>query len=180
MRVSTSSTTSGFRARAGPAHVEVGVYGEFLGGDTQLQQGLRRGRGRPLVRRVDRPRRSRGLRPLRRDAPPVLRPELDGRLLAALRPGDREALRPVRAAPARGSRYRLSKLPSLIGSGVFVGATLEAGNVWHRTTDIKPSSLIWAGSLYGVADTILGPLYLGWGLAEQGNSSFFLSLGLPM
>jgi len=79
-----------------------------------------------------------------------------------------------------GSRYRISKLPSLVGTGVFVGTTLEAGNVWNRTGDIKPSNLIWAGSLYGAADTILGPIYLGWGVAEQGNSTFFLSLGLPM
>ncbi|MCK7494860.1 MAG: hypothetical protein MZW92_29900 [Comamonadaceae bacterium] len=33
----------------------------------------------------------------------------------------------------------------------------EAGNVWFRTEDIKPSNLIWGGSLYGAADTILGP-----------------------
>ena len=79
-----------------------------------------------------------------------------------------------------GARYRISKLPSLVGSGVFVGATLEAGNVWFRTEDIKPSNLIWAGSLYGAADTILGPIYLGWGVAEQGNNTFFLSLGLPI
>lgn len=79
-----------------------------------------------------------------------------------------------------GTRYRISKLPSLVGSGVFVGTTLEAGNVWFQTGDIKPSNLIWAGSLYGAADTILGPIYLGWGIAEQGNNTFFLSLGLPI
>jgi NTE family protein len=79
-----------------------------------------------------------------------------------------------------GIRYRVSKLPSLVGSGVFVGATLEAGNVWDQARDIRPSSLIWAGSLYGAADTLLGPLYLGWGVAEGGNSTFFLSLGVPL
>jgi NTE family protein len=79
-----------------------------------------------------------------------------------------------------GVRYRLAKLPSLIGSGIYVGTTLETGNVWLRTEDVKPSSLIWAGSLYGAADTILGPIYLGWGIAEQGNNTFFLSLGLPI
>jgi NTE family protein len=79
-----------------------------------------------------------------------------------------------------GTRYRVSKLPSLIGSGVFVGATLETGNTWYRTEDIEPSSLIWAGSLYGAADTILGPLYLGWGIAERGNNTFFLALGIPI
>jgi NTE family protein len=79
-----------------------------------------------------------------------------------------------------GTRYRVSKLPSLVGSGVFVGATLETGNTWFRTEEIKPSSLIWAGSLYGAADTILGPLYLGWGIAERGYNTFFLALGVPI
>jgi NTE family protein len=54
---------------------------------------------------------------------------------------------------------------------IFVGDV-----VYARYLD----SRIWASSVYGVADTILGPLYLGWGLAEEGHSSFFLSLGLPM
>lgn len=79
-----------------------------------------------------------------------------------------------------GARYRVSKLPSLLGSGVYVGATLEAGNTWFRSEDVGLSRLIWAGSLYGAADTILGPLYLGWGIAEQGNNTFFLSLGIPL
>lgn len=79
-----------------------------------------------------------------------------------------------------GTRFRVAKLPSLVGSGIFVGATVEAGNVWDRTRDIGLSSLIWAGSLYGAADTILGPLYLGWGVAEEGRNTFFFSLGLPL
>jgi NTE family protein len=79
-----------------------------------------------------------------------------------------------------GTYYRISKLPSLVGSGVYLGATVEAGNVWYDAKDFERVGLVWAGSLFGVADTILGPLYLGWGLAEQGNNSFFLSLGLPL
>jgi NTE family protein len=79
-----------------------------------------------------------------------------------------------------GTRLRVSKLPSLVGSGIFVGATVEAGNAWDRTRDIGLSSLIWGGSLYGAADTILGPVYLGWGLAEGGRNTFFFSLGLPL
>ena len=79
-----------------------------------------------------------------------------------------------------GIRYRVSKLPSLVGSGVFVGSTVETGNVWNRTQDIKPSSLIWAGSVYGAAETIIGPVYLGWGFAEEGQNTFYFSLGLPL
>ncbi|MBK9375935.1 MAG: patatin-like phospholipase family protein [Holophagales bacterium] len=79
-----------------------------------------------------------------------------------------------------GTRYRVSKLPSLVGSGIFVGATVEAGNVWNRTEDIHPSSLIWAGSLYAAAETILGPVYLGWGFADKGRNAFYFSLGVPL
>jgi NTE family protein len=79
-----------------------------------------------------------------------------------------------------GPYYRISKLPSLLGSGVYAGASLEAGNVWNDTGAISASSLIWSGSLFAAADTILGPLYLGWGLAEGGRNTFFLSLGLSL
>ncbi len=79
-----------------------------------------------------------------------------------------------------GMRYRVSKLPSLVGSGVFAGATVEAGNVWNRTEDVHLSSLIWAGSLYAAAETILGPVYLGWGFADKGRNTFYFSLGLPL
>ncbi len=76
--------------------------------------------------------------------------------------------------------YRLAKLPSLVGSGVYAGASLETGNVWQQSAEIDAASLIWSGSLFAAADTILGPLYLGWGLAEGGRNTFFLSLGLPL
>jgi NTE family protein len=79
-----------------------------------------------------------------------------------------------------GLRYRVAKLPSLVGSGLFAGATVETGNVWNRTKDIGSSSLIWAGSLYGAAETIIGPVYLGWGFAEEGRHTFYFSLGLPL
>lgn len=78
------------------------------------------------------------------------------------------------------SYYRLSKLPSLVGSGVYAGASIETGNVRQKTDDIDAGSLVWSGSLFAAADTILGPIYLGWGLAEGGNNTFFLSLGLPL
>jgi len=78
------------------------------------------------------------------------------------------------------SYYRLAKLPSLVGSGVYAGASIETGNVWQTTDDIVAGSLVWSGSLFAAADTILGPIYVGWGLAEGGSNTFFLSLGLPL
>ena len=32
-----------------------------------------------------------------------------------------------------------------------------------------------SASLFGAADTILGPVYLGWGIAEGGRNTFFFS-----
>jgi NTE family protein len=75
---------------------------------------------------------------------------------------------------------RLIKLPSLVGSGVFVGGSLESGNAWLTSEQIRWDSLRFAGSLYLGADTLLGPLYFAFGLADRGYHSFYLALGLPL
>jgi NTE family protein len=59
----------------------------------------------------------------------------------------------------------------------YVGASLEYGNVWDDRDDMSFGSAILAGSLFVGAETPLGPLYLGYGHAEQGRSAGFLFLG---
>ena len=59
----------------------------------------------------------------------------------------------------------------------YIGGTLEFGNVWEDSSDITWDSLITAGSVFVGADTPLGPLYLGYGHAEQGRQSGFLFFG---
>ncbi len=61
---------------------------------------------------------------------------------------------------------------------LYLGATLEAGNVWQQDDDFG-HDWITAGSLFLGADTYLGPLYLGLGLAEDDHQSVFLYLGAP-
>ena len=61
-----------------------------------------------------------------------------------------------------------------------MGGSLETGNAWQNSRDIRFSNLRAAGSIYVAADTILGPLYLGYGLADRGSHSFYLALGLPL
>jgi NTE family protein len=51
-----------------------------------------------------------------------------------------------------------------------VGAPLVADN---------PSDWIKAGSVFLGLDTVLGPLYLGFGRASPGFNSFYLYLGRP-
>ena len=76
------------------------------------------------------------------------------------------------------ANYRLARMNSLIGTGIYVGGSLETGNAW--TGGMTWSDLRLAGSVFLAADTALGPLYLGFGLADRGAHSFYLALGLPL
>ena len=60
---------------------------------------------------------------------------------------------------------------------VYLGASLEAGNVWNDLDDMSLDDLIVAGSGFVGVDTPLGPVYLAYGHAEGGNDSVYLFLG---
>jgi len=62
---------------------------------------------------------------------------------------------------------------------LYIGASLEAGNVWSDRDNIGFDDMITSGSLFLGLDTYFGPLYLAAGLAEGGRSNFYLSLGTP-
>ncbi|MBE9549504.1 MAG: patatin-like phospholipase family protein [Proteobacteria bacterium] len=61
----------------------------------------------------------------------------------------------------------------------FGGASLEIGNTWLREEDIGFDSLRTSGSIFVGADSPIGPLYLGFGLAEGGNTALYLYVGNP-
>lgn len=75
--------------------------------------------------------------------------------------------------------YRLLGTPSAtpLSVPIYVGASIEAGNVWNRTEDVSMENTLTAGSIFVVFDTILGPIYLAYGAAEGGNRSAYLFLG---
>jgi NTE family protein len=60
---------------------------------------------------------------------------------------------------------------------LYLGASAEAGNVWAKSQDITMKSLIYAGSVFISANTFLGPVYLGYGMAERGHQSIGLYIG---
>ena len=62
---------------------------------------------------------------------------------------------------------------------LYFGASIEAGNAWQSRSDISFDSLLINGSLFAGLDTYLGPLFIGAGIGEGGNSSFYLFLGAP-
>jgi len=60
---------------------------------------------------------------------------------------------------------------------VSIGTSLEYGNVWENRSDVDFGDALFAGSLYLGANTGIGPVYLGYGYAEGGTSSFYLYVG---
>ena len=59
----------------------------------------------------------------------------------------------------------------------YVGLSLEAGNVWSERSDMGLSSALTQGSVFFGFDTLLGPVYLGSGFGESGETAFYLFLG---
>lgn len=73
---------------------------------------------------------------------------------------------------------RLQRLPSLLGSGVYAGAALEAGRVDRQFQGGGSTGMLWSASLFLSAETFLGPAYLGVGVGPNGNRSLYLLLGV--
>ncbi len=60
---------------------------------------------------------------------------------------------------------------------IYAGFSLETGNVWNDRDDIKLDNTVLAGSVFLGADTILGPLYLAYGINDSNASTVYLYLG---
>lgn len=60
---------------------------------------------------------------------------------------------------------------------IYIGASIEAGNTWEEQVSLIRHSYRPAGSLFLGMDTILGPIYLGYGLAESDRRSAYLFIG---
>ncbi len=85
-----------------------------------------------------------------------------------------------RMALARLMYYnRTLPLPDLFGSGVYVGASLEAGRMSNRFTLASTQGSVFSGSLFLGADTFIGPAYLGMGFAEKGRFTVYMMIGVP-
>ncbi len=72
--------------------------------------------------------------------------------------------------------FRLGQLPAF-GGGVYAGVSLETGNVWQTRSQIDLGDLRRSGSIAVGADTLLGPVYLAYGLTSGGKDSYYLYVG---
>jgi NTE family protein len=60
---------------------------------------------------------------------------------------------------------------------VYLGTSLEMGNVWTSRSDMSFSSAKTNGSLFLGLDTLLGPVYFATGFDDHGGSAYYLFLG---
>jgi NTE family protein len=62
----------------------------------------------------------------------------------------------------------------------YAGAAFQMGNTWEDKDDIEFGDMISSGTIFVGTDTPIGPLYLGYGVAEGNNDgSAYLFLGNP-
>jgi len=65
----------------------------------------------------------------------------------------------------------------LAGQSLFLGTSLEAGNVWNKSGDVSLQSLRKSASLFAGFNSFMGPIYLGFALGQGGARNVFFQLG---
>ena len=72
--------------------------------------------------------------------------------------------------------YRLSGAAGIVIKNLSIGVSAEAGNAYDRREPVTFGSLKTAGSVYLIADTVIGPLFVAYGRSGSHNSAAYLIL----
>ena len=93
----------------------------------------------------------------------------------------------LRANSLLGPNYGIARImyyrqigrggPGYFDVPTYLGASLEAGNVWESRSEATFGNTQKDASVFLGMDTLLGPLYLAFGFDEHGNQAFYLFLG---
>ncbi|HET6488840.1 MAG TPA: patatin-like phospholipase family protein, partial [Syntrophales bacterium] len=75
--------------------------------------------------------------------------------------------------------YQFGSLPSPLGKGLYVGGSLETGQVHHLFDPKANNGWLFGSSVFFAADTIFGPFYGAFGYAGDGSTSFYVMLSRP-
>jgi len=67
--------------------------------------------------------------------------------------------------------------PGYFDVPTYLGASLEAGNVWQTRSEASFGNTQKDASVFLGMDTLLGPLYIATGFDQHGNQAFYLFLG---
>lgn len=84
-------------------------------------------------------------------------------------------------AVARGMyRYKLTDSSrSLLSVPIYVGATLVVGNAWARHGDAEANDVRVGANVFLAADTLIGPVFITAGAADDGRMALYFFVGKP-
>ncbi|MCL4837620.1 MAG: patatin-like phospholipase family protein [Thermoanaerobaculia bacterium] len=68
-------------------------------------------------------------------------------------------------------------LGRLVDAPLYLGGSLEAGNVWERRSAADLDTLRFAGSVFVGLDSALGPATFAWGRTDDGEDRWYFYLG---
>ncbi|MFN3912162.1 patatin-like phospholipase family protein [Hyphomonas sp.] len=74
-------------------------------------------------------------------------------------------------------RKLLNNSEQIFGLPLYVGGSLELGDVWRGSSGFDTDDLRFGGSVYVASSTAFGPVYLAFGRSEGGRQSAYLLIG---
>lgn len=95
---------------------------------------------------------------------------------------DEDELNGHHLAILRGLYYRRisgNPLSNFYDIPLYLGASVEYGNLWEKNEDISFSDTKLAGSLFIGGNSVIGPLFFGLGMTENSERALYFSVGRP-
>ena len=72
----------------------------------------------------------------------------------------------------------MTRTQNVILKHLYLGVSAEAGNAWAGGADVTLAGVKTGGSVFAIADTLLGPLVFAYGRSGS-NASFSVFLNRP-
>ncbi|MGE5414173.1 MAG: patatin-like phospholipase family protein [Syntrophomonadaceae bacterium] len=72
--------------------------------------------------------------------------------------------------------YRLTETEGAIVKNLSIGVSAEGGNTWAFQAPVSWAGMKHAGSVFVIADTLIGPFFIGYGRSGSKNNSAYLYL----
>jgi NTE family protein len=69
------------------------------------------------------------------------------------------------------------KLPAHFGIPHYAGVTLQYGDIVAERDDLSLESGIGSAAIWAGWESILGPIYVGYGMTDSGKDAFYLNIG---
>jgi NTE family protein len=78
---------------------------------------------------------------------------------------------------ALGGYVRVASIGAPLGGNIYAGLLAETGRTWLSEVALSADRLRAGGSAFLGAETLLGPVYLGYGWTDGGDDSLYFYLG---